>query len=162
MATPQLVASTRFLHRGVTKCYYIPTIVDAGLTPTRAEMDAGTDLSGEIADWTGWMVASGEIPTPELASVFEGNIPGGTFAEESSITFYADKEGVDVRTVLPRDTEGFIMILDGGDTAANKADVFPIRVRSNGKERSLTDTAARILVQFSITAEPAENVTVPA
>ncbi|MFW5418833.1 hypothetical protein J0910_19650 [Nocardiopsis sp. CNT-189] len=40
-------------------------------------------------------------------------------------------------------------------------DVYPVRVASSGKMRSVGDEAARIQVQFSILSEPAENVTIP-
>lgn len=162
MATPALTASTRYFDPEKTKCYYIPSIAASDLTPTRAEMDAGTDLSGEIAEISGWTVASGVINTPDLGSLFTSQIGGRTTAEDSALTFYADETQSDVRTVLPRGTDGFIMWLDGGDVAGNKADVFPIEVRSVGKMRSIGEEAARVQVQFSITSEPAEDVTVPA
>ncbi|PXY33553.1 hypothetical protein BAY59_10750 [Prauserella coralliicola] len=161
MPTPALSTSTRYFDPGVTKCYFVPTIVDQD-APTRIELDAGTDLTKEIADLSGWVVAGAQINTPDLGTRFTGGIPGRTNAEDSSITFYSDQEGVDVRAVLPRDTNGFILWLDGGDVTGNKMDVFPVRVLSNGKMRSIGEEAARIQVQFAITAEPAENVTVPA
>ncbi|TKG58898.1 phage tail tube protein [Prauserella endophytica] len=161
MATPALSTSTRYFDPEVTKCYFVPTIANK-TSPTRVEMDAGTDLTDEIADLSGWMVAGEAIPTPDLGSRFTSNIPGRTQAEDSSLTFYSDQEGVDVRAVLPRDTNGFVVWLDGGDTPGNKMDVFPVRVLSNGKQRNLQNEAAKIQVQFAITSQPAENVTVPA
>lgn len=160
MATPALSTSTRYFDPEITKVYFVGTIANKS-APTRIELNAGTDLSGEVADLSGWVVAGEPIATPDLGSRFTSNIPGRTQAEDSSLTFYADQEGVDVRAVLPRDTNGFIVWLDGGDTPSNKMDVFPIRVLSNGKQRSVSEDAARIQVQFAITSEPAENVTVP-
>lgn len=161
MAAPAITASTRYFDPETTKIYYVASIANKS-APTRLELDAGTDLSPEIADLSGWVVTGEDIPTPTLGSRFTSNIPGRTSVDDSSLTFYADKEGVDVRGTLPRGADGFIVWLDGGDTASNKMDVYPIRVRSNGKMRSLSNEAARIQVQFSITSEPAENVTVPA
>lgn len=162
MPTPNITASTRYFDRGTTKVYFLPTIAATNLTPTRAEMDAGTNLSGEVADINGWVVSSEQIETPELASVFTGSIPGPTSASDSSITFYASSNSVDVRALLPRNTTGYIMWLDGGDVGGNKADVYPVRVRAAGKMRSLGNEAARIEIQFSVTRTPGENVTVPA
>lgn len=160
MAATPITQSTRYFRRGVTQIYYLPDVADPD-NPTRTEMDAGTDLSPEVADISGWQVTGGEIDTPDLATVFTGSIPGSTDVEDSSITFYASQDGADVRELLPRGTSGFVMIMGGGDTADNKADVFPIRVRSVGKEYSLDDEAARAQVQFSITREPSEDVTIP-
>lgn len=161
MATPALTASTRFFRPGISKCYYIPTIAATNLTPTRAEMNAGTDLSAEIADISGWSVTSSFIDTPDYSTQFTGKITGRTEADDSSITFYESQNSVDVRTVLPRNTTGYIMWLDGGDVAGQKADVFPVKVGSNAKQRTTDDEAAMIEVQFAVTRTPAENVTIP-
>lgn len=162
MATPPITASTRYINPGVTKCYYLPAVAAGSLTPTRAEMNAGTDLSRELSDINGWVVAGNDVETPDLATTFTGMIPGRTKADSSSITCYASSNSTDVRSLLPRGTTGFIMWLDGGDVAGQKADVFPIRVRSNGKPRTVGEDAAKILVECSITSQPAENVTIPA
>jgi hypothetical protein len=154
--------ATRFFHVGETKVYYLPAIAAADMTPTRAEINAGTDLSDEIADLAGWTVSGAEIETPDLGSKFNSKIPGRTSVDDSSLTFYADNRGVDVRSVLPRGTAGFIVFCDGGDVAGALADVFPIRVRSVGKVRSVGDDAGRLTVPFSVTREPAEDVALPA
>jgi hypothetical protein len=160
-ATPAPTAN-RFFHVGETVVYYLPSIAAANRTPTRAEINAGTELTDEIADLSGWTIQGGEIETPDLGSKFNGKIPGRTSVDDSSFTFYADNRGVDVRSVLPRGTSGFIVICDGGDVAGALADVFPARVRSVGKVRSVGDEAGRLTIPFSITKEPAENVALPA
>jgi hypothetical protein len=162
MAAPEITASVRYFDPETTKCVYLPTIAATNLVPTRAEINAGTDLSPEIAEVSGFTVTSEEINTPDMGSRFTSKIPGRTSAEDSSITFYADESGNDVRTVLPRDTTGYILWADGGDVAGNKGQVFPIRVRSVGQLRSVGDEAHRVQTQFSITSEPNEDVTIPA
>lgn len=161
MATTPITASTRYINPGVTRCYFLPACANTA-APTRAEMNAGTDLSREIADIAGWVVAGNEVETPDLVTNFTGNIPGRVKADGSSISCYASTTGVDVRAALPRNTTGYIMWLDGGDVPGQKADVFPIRVLSNGKPRGVGETAALIVVQCSVTSQPAENVTIPA
>lgn len=161
MATPALTASTRYFDPEITKIYYVATLADPD-APTRTEMNAGTDVTGEVAEISGFNTTSEQIATPDLGSRFTSQIGGRTTAEESSLTFYADQQGVDVRTVLPRGTDGYLLFLDGGDTEDNKMDVYPITVVSVGKMRSVGDEAARLQVQFSITSEPSEDVAVPA
>lgn len=162
MPPTQINASNRYFDVATTKCYYIPTIAAADLEPTRAEMNAGTDLSNEIADLDGWTVEGDEIETPDLGTTFTGSIPGRTSAEDCSLTFHADLNGDDARTLLPRGTEGFIMWCDGGDVEGNIATVFPVRVKSCSVARSVDDDNARINVQFSVSREPAEAVAIPA
>lgn len=162
MAATPITQSTRYINPGTSKYYFCATI-SSKAAPTRIELNAGTDLTREVSAIEGWMTSSEQVNTPDADTRFTSTIPGRITAEGSSITFYADNTGTDVRSLLPRDTAGFIVILDGGDVSGRKMDVFPIRVSSVGKARSVEGSeAATVQIQFSITSEPAENVTVPA
>jgi hypothetical protein len=161
MATPPITASTRYFDVGTTKIYFLPTIANTA-SVTRAEMNAGTDLSREVADIDGWSVSSNEIEVPDFATRFTAKIGGRIEASDSSLTFYSSQNSADVRSLLPRDTAGFILWLDGGDVPTQKMDVYPVKVRAVSKMRSAGSEAARIQVQFSVTREPTENSTIPA
>lgn len=161
MATPAITASTAYFPRGTSKCYYLPTVAASNLTPTRSEMNSGTDLAPQLMDWSGWTVTGNTVGNEDLGSVFDKTFAGSTSAEASSLTMRADKAGVDVRALLPRGTTGYVMWLPGGDVAGYKASVWPVYVTSNS-ESTTTNEVGRRIVNFSITAEPAENVTIPA
>lgn len=162
MAATPITQATRYINPGTSKYYFCATI-SSKAAPTRPELNAGTDLTREVSAIEGWLTTSEQVNTPDGDTRFTATIPGRITAEASSITFYADNTGSDARSLLPRDTAGFIVILDGGDTPGRKMDVFPIRVSSVGKARSVEGSeAATVQVQFAITSEPAENVTVPA
>lgn len=161
MATPQITQSTRYFDVGTTKIYFLPAIANVE-APTRVEMDAGTDLSREVAEVDGWSVTSQQIQVPDFATRFTAQIAGRIEASDSSLTFYSSSNSVDVRDLLPRDTDGFILWLDGGDVPTQKMDVYPVTVTSVSKMRSAGSEAARIQVSFSITREPSEDVTIPA
>jgi hypothetical protein len=155
-----MTASTRYFRPGLTKVSYLPAcaIITA---PTRAELNAGTDLSGEVSDNSGWQVTSNFLDVPDLATTFTAKLAGRTSADDSSLTFYASSNSIDVRALLPRGTTGFIVWFDEGDVPAKKMDVYPVTVGSVPKDRSIEDPA-HIIVNFAITRVPAENVTVPA
>lgn len=162
MAAPAITASTRYSARGTSKAYWVPTISNAA-SPTRSELNAGTDLSPQIADASGFSVSSEQIETPDMATRYTATIPGPISAEESTLVMYMSKNGVDVRALMPRDAVGYIVWLDGGDIAANKMDVFKVSVSSHSKGRSFTGSDAdRITINYAITAEPSENIAVPA
>lgn len=162
MPTPVITASTRYTSIGLTKVYYLPSIASTSFIPTRTELNAGTDLSPEMADWSGWMVTGVQIATPDLSSVFESQISGRVSAAKSNITFYASKSGVDVRALLPRTTTGFIVWMDGGDIPGDKCEVYPITVMANGIDRDNKMTLAdRIVIEFAITRQPAQAVAIP-
>jgi hypothetical protein len=160
-ATP-INATSRYYARGLTKIYFLTTVAALATGATRAELDAGQDLSDEVAAIDGWLTEGEDIETPDLGTEFTSKIPGPTSVDDSSLTFYADEMGDDVRSLLTRGTAGFIVFLDAGDVEGGPMDTFPVRVRSQGKARSLDDDAATIEVGFSITREPVENLTVPA
>lgn len=159
-ATP-ITQSTRFYTVGLTKCLFLTAVASAGLTPTRAEINAGTDLTREIAEFEGWSTTSEKIDTPDMVSRFVSSIAGAISAEDSSLSFYADREGVDARTIFPRDTTGYIVWMDNGDDPGNTCDVYPVLVASAPKIRSM-DNATMIRVDFNITREPGENKVIPA
>lgn len=161
MAAPKLPVTDRFLSRGVTKVWFVPVIAAATLIPTRAEIDAGTDLSDEVADWAGWNTSSAPLATPDLGTRFDRQIPGTITAEASSITFWADRSGDDARQVMPRDTQGFIVIADGGDVVGSVMDVFAVSVASVGKLRSISN-GHQVQISYTITRVPVEDVPLPA
>lgn len=161
MPAPNITASSRYFNKGTSIVVFAATVA-VKTAPTRSEINAGTDLSNEVSEVDGWVVEAEQIETPNLGETFTGSIPGSTSAEDSSLTLYASEDGSDARTLLPRGTTGYILWMDGGDTAGRKMDVFPVRVSSLGKPRTTDDEAATVAVNFAITSEPAEDVTIPA
>jgi hypothetical protein len=162
MALPTaLPAASRFFQPEISTYVFIPTIADPGLVATGPEIAAGDDITGDIADVSGWLVQSNQIDTPDMGTRFVAQIGGRTTAPSSSVTFYGSQDAVDARAAMPRDTPGFMYIADGGLTAAYKADVFPVKVSSVGKVRSTGDQAFQVTITYAITAEPAEDVTIP-
>ncbi|MEU0522766.1 hypothetical protein [Streptomyces niveus] len=158
-ATP-INASVRYYRRGTTRVLWVPTIANKA-APTRSELDAGTALEGETGAMGGWQTTSETFPTPALGSRFTPVVGAAITAADSSLTFWASKDGDDVRALLVRETPGFVVWMDEGDVPAQTMDVYPVTVMTQAKVREL-DNAAQIMCQFAITSEPAENVTIPA
>lgn len=162
MAASAITASVRYTSRGSTKTYWLTACANIQ-SPSRAELNAGTDLSPQIADSSGWTVSSEQIDTPDMATRFTTTIAGAITAEDSSLTMYASKNGVDARSLMAQDTAGFIVWLDGGDVATYKMDVWPVTVSSVSKQRSVQgDNADTLVISYSPTAVPASNIAVPA
>jgi len=157
-ATP-IAASERYFAPNITKGYFVPSI-SSKAAPTRPELDAGIDLTGEISAVSGWTVTGATVDAPDYGSLFTGQVPARTTAAASSINCYASQNTVDVREVLPRGTVGFMVWLWGGDVTGQKMDVYPVRVTTVGK--TMPDNAASDLqVSFAISSEPAEDVAIP-
>lgn len=158
-ATP-IASAVRYYRRGLTKVSWVPTIADKA-APSRAELNAGTELSVEVGAVEGWQITSGVVETPTLGSRFDAKIDGPISADDSSLTLYASKTGTDVRDLLQRGSDGYVVWMDEGDTPGRTMDVFPCRVLAQGKMRDL-ENAAQVRVQFAVTSEPSENVVIPA
>jgi hypothetical protein len=145
----------------LTKVYWVRSIV-LYTAPTRLEINSGTDLSGEIAEISGFQVSSATVDTPDLGTRFVPKIAGRINAEDSSLNFYASSTGfTDARSVLPRDTTGYVIFMDGGDVATTgRMDIFPATVTSVPKLRALEDPA-QVSVTFAVTRVPAEDIAIP-
>src|SRR6476646_779459 len=119
MPPTPLTATLRYIPPGTRKIYWITTIATY-TAPTRGELNAGIDLSAEVAEINGFSVTSGTVDTPDLSSRFTSKIPGPITADNSSLSFYASTTSSDVRTVLPRDTSGFVVFLWEGDITGQR------------------------------------------
>lgn len=154
----------KFLRRGNTKVYFLPTIASTTLAPTVAEINAGTLLSivngpNELADIDGFRRQSNFIDTPHFGSRQTPKIPGEIEAPDSSLTFYEDDTTNPVSTVLPQDQLGFI-VLGKSVAAAAKVDVFPIQVAAQSPEYSAGNEAAKFKVDIAVTGVPATKIAV--
>jgi hypothetical protein len=156
---PAIPKAKRYFQPGITKLFWLTTAVDYTAL-TLAEITAGTELTKDLAEIAGWEVTSNSIDTPDFASRFTSKVPGLTSVSDSSLTFYGSSDGQDVRQTLSRDDIGYLVAMDGGQTAGNVMDVYPATVASLGKVRSNSD-AYKIQVSFTITAVPSEDQTIP-
>jgi hypothetical protein len=162
-ATP-ITVSERFVALETTKVIFLPTVADTAFprVPTRAEIDAGTDLSGEIVDWAGWTVRTNYITTPSLSTRFQPKLADTVEAEDSSLTFAGDKSGDDVRGLLASGDGGFILFADGGDVTGYLADLFPVEVASVSAVRQISGQEFRVRADFSQIQVPSLGITLPA
>jgi hypothetical protein len=158
-ATP-ITPAIRYYRAGVTRVYFCSTIANKS-APTRAELNAGTDLSGDVAAINGWEPTSNFENAPDLLSTFVSKVASSVEVGDSSLGMYASSNSVDARGLFPRGTTGFVVMLDEGDANPKKMDVFPVTVASAPKQRDI-GAVAQIVVSFAITSAPAENVTIPA
>lgn len=161
MATA-LARTTRYIRPGIDKVYFVPTAVDYTAL-TRSEIDAGTDLTSELVTdgVSGFNTTSDLVDAGDWGSRFTGKVSGMVSSDDSSLTLYNSQDGDDARTLMPRDTTGFVVFLDGGDAVGNPMAVFPVTVSSASVVRNGSDPAATQF-NFAITEEPSEDQTVPA
>jgi len=157
-----ITASVRFISPGITRCYWVPAISAFPGAATRAELTAGTDLTNEIADVSGFAAKTQFVDVPDLSGAFVPVVSGRFKPDASSLTFYGSKNSTDVRTVLTQGASGFIVWLDGGDVATQKMDEFAVTVGAVSVLRNIKgDDVLRVMVDFAITKSPAFNQVIP-
>lgn len=150
----------RFFRRGVSKVRFCPAV--AGSSPTRAELNAGTDLSPAIAGISGFSLSNSPITTPDLATNFDSQIDGPDAAADSALTFYDDDSATAVRSALAKGTVGFVVLMPYGDVAGKRCEVWNSKSTGVNDEWSLDASAAQFQVGFAVLAKPNQTGTVPA
>lgn len=159
MPPTPLTPTTRYLAVGIRKCYFVPTIANY-LAPTRAELNAGTDLSAEMQTATGWSLQGSTLDTPDMGTTFTSQVPGRRTSPTNDITFYMSQNSNDVRSLLPQNTNGFVVWLWEGDISGQKMDVFPVRVITQANDAN-PENAGSTVISFAVTKIPAIYVSIP-
>lgn len=161
---PTLTSSVRYTDLDTSEVYWVPSIAAVNLTPTGTELrTAGTKITDEINDLSGFTVEGEQIDTQSMGESFRSRIPGSTSSPDSSITFYASKTGADIRALNPRGTSGYLCFLDGGDVPGSRMETYPVTVTSVGIIRSVVGSdATKVQINYSITRQPGQNLVIPA
>ena len=159
MVAPPLAATTRYIAQSVRKYYWVATIAVAS-APTRSELNAGTDLTGQVFAVAGFDNPVTLVDAPDFGARFISQVAGPIKPSSSTITLYQSRNSSDVRTLLTRDLTGFVVILLEGDVTGQKMDVFPVVVAAATKQETIGDPA-KIDIQFGITAQPQVDLVIP-
>lgn len=149
----------RFMRKGTTKFFFVPTIASATLIPTAAEVIAGTNITPAMNEVNGFNFSNDTIETRDMDTTFVGNIPGEDTAEDSNLVFYEDKTTNPIKTALAKGTSGFVVIFFAGiagaaPAAGDDADVWPVIVAANTRQYTAANEAAMWRADFATSAEP--------
>lgn len=160
MTAPPFSSSTRFIDPGSSRIYWVATIAVLA-APTRVELDAGVDVSGEVAEIGGFALQSEVNATQAFNQEFMTEKPGVLRTTgPPQMVMYADQGGNDIRQLWSRMDTGNIVLLHGGDVAGHLMDVWPVQIAAVSKTFSTQD-AAFVAVQFTIPTPPVTDVEVP-
>lgn len=158
-APTAITSSVRYIPAGVRRITFVPTIA-AKATPTSAELTAGTDLSAEVFQQTGFSLTGTGSPAPDCGSKVTSEIVGRVASTGNALEMYASANSTDIRQLLPRNTVGFIVIYPEGIVTANKCSVWPVTVISDMPSADI-EANSTFTVQFAMTSPPVENIAIP-
>jgi len=159
---------TRYVFEGTGEVHLVPTIAVAG-APTAAELNAGTDLTGQMVGDLVLPFDGSSADSADMSSKFNKTAPGdfggapGTFTIHKEQLLAADT----VFTALARDTVGYLAVSQralatGGTWAvADEADIWPIIIMSREVIYGRNNTQ-RAVITVAITDVPTEGFVVAA
>lgn len=161
---PTMPRSKRYVPRGRNQYIFLPTVstfTDGVPVPTKAELTAGTDITSEIFEVNGFSTKSNFTESSDASTTFKGKLFSSAEADDSTISFNASDDGLDIRTVLTEGQRGYLVIGTAGLATASKGEVYEVIVGSMTAEKTL-DNAALITVSFAVPTRPNKAYTVPA
>lgn len=161
MSPTPLAATTRYIHPGQTAIYWVTTIATIA-TPTRVEIDAGIDLTQQVATVVGWRAARRVRAIPAYGDDFEVALEGLRYVDDSRLAFYGHRTGPGVVATISEGSVGHIVMIYGGDAGGNPMDVWPVRVACYGRGIELDDQPAHVMAQYVIYRQPALGLLAPA
>lgn len=146
---------------------FATTVANASLVPSASEITSAQDLTGYLISLNA-SARGNTVPTPAFDSLFETSAPG-TSAATFDADFYRDDEADTAWETLPRNTDGYFIISRFGGTgtdnrpqAADKVEVWPVRVSSRTMANMSNNTVLTFTVSCAVNQEPNEDATVSA
>lgn len=128
--------------------------------PTRAEINAGSNITPAVADYEGGEFSANSQEVQDWSTLNTAKVPNFNSLSDITITLNADVAGVDPRTAFVQDANVTLLVMDTGDTAARKMQVFFCSVAS--KTLSVTTGGNAKYVIGLITSKKFTDVTIPA
>lgn len=147
VATP-LATLNPYIPLDVRKFYFVTTISNIA-SPSRGELDAGTDLSPQVTEATGWSVSGTTIDSQSFVGAAL-KLQGPKSVDESALTCRNSKTSTDARTILTQDLAGYIVVFKEGDVTARKMDVWQVIVNAQPASPGIADPATTTF-QFAVT-----------
>lgn len=135
------------------------------LEPTDDELIAATDLNDDynLTDIVGWEVESNIIDKMVYGPIIT-QLSGVQRVNGMQLIFAADRVatvGADIRTLLSRDDEGFVVIMPSGaytDHPFAPMNIYPTRVAQVSQMHGLRSPGSTIRVTFVLTGPVGESV----
>jgi hypothetical protein len=146
---PLLSAGNPYVAQGIRRIYWVVTIANPAAA-TRAELTAGTDLSQSVTALTGWGQNQNFAPRSVIGSNVIGKIAATIELADSSMSFEAGQNSVDARALFVTGNIGYMCILNEGDVAAQKMNVFRSYVGAVTPQQVMGDTEAQIDIAFGV------------
>jgi hypothetical protein len=163
---PKLADANAFFMPTVSEIVWILSIADTtGLQPTAAEVDGGLRLMNELYDVAGFTGSTNWIVRRKGGSRVRPKIAGAYVLADSSITFTADRAGVDAAAEFQVDPEsatpltGYLFCAWRGLVDGRPAKTFKVEVAPTEDNVDFDNDYMRNTIPFGI--QKVKDVVVP-
>lgn len=143
-----------------TKYVLTAAIASTSGAATRAEINAGTDITKGVADFTGGTKSGSSNDVHDWSTLDPAKVPGWNSIEDIVITGNASVNGTDIRTLFTQGNDYTLIRMERGDTAAYLMDVFNIKVQAVSKQIG-TGENAKVIVNATTTSS-FSDIAIPA
>jgi len=150
MAAPALATLNPYIPWNNRTHDWVPTIANIA-APSRAEIDAGNDLSGQLIEAPGWSVSSATVQSQSFRGAAL-NLTGLQTIAESTLVMRLSRTATDARSILLIQSPplaGYIIVFPEGDVSGYKMDVFSVQVLGAPRSDALGDPAVATF-QFAV------------
>lgn len=151
----------RYFARGVTRVYWIITIADPA-APTRAEINAGFDLTPSLAHVGGFAVEAQFVDAAPVGARFvEPVATAGKVTGPCTLSLYEDKLDQSIRNALPIGFGGYVLFAPYGDVGGRRCETWLSRIATVASTWA-DDAGAVYRAVFAPLAMPVQNAVLPA
>lgn len=149
---------TAFIHEGLTKVSWVPTITDVS-APTAAQLNAGTDITELLTkDGLNISLSQNYVDNTSLAETFDSQLVG-SWGGTASLTFKRDNDTDTAWDLFSWGETGFLVVrrgeaYDGAFAAADKVEVYPAQTGEPIPNATAANAQATATVGMAFTSQP--------
>jgi hypothetical protein len=156
---------SRAIRRGIERWFVTPATLANPAAPTRAEINAATEITDSIAAVNGFSLTANTVTTPDMGSRFDKTVAGIDSAGDSSLNMWdeiLDGGTTDpARDVLAKDSQLTVIRMPYGDIPTRRCETWQVTSLGVNDQIDLS-AAGQYQVPFSIREVPEQNAVIPA
>lgn len=150
----------RRFRRGMSKIKIMPAV--AGTSPTRAEINAGVDVSPSVIGIGGFKLTNAPISYQPLDTTFDPQIDGPDTTDASTIDFADDDTDTAIRTAVAKGTPVVVGLFPYGDIPGKRCEMWRAKSTGVNDDWALDAKVMAFQTGFAITSLPSQNSVIPA
>lgn len=148
----------KFFRPGVSKIYICPAV--AGSNPTTPELNAGTDITPDLADVNNISVKSNLVDTPDFASNFTTKVVGADQIGDPELVYWDRDNATTNRTALAKGTVGVLVLMPYGRVSGKRCELYAV-TSAGVNDQWDHNTPAQFSATLAVTAPPSQSAVLP-